>query len=69
MLWLAVVLTALPLEVFAPRAAAFAVVWDKTLVDCNAQAQGYGLAAGLSVVQACALCPSLSLGIRDRAAE
>jgi len=64
MLWLAVVLTALPLEVFAARPAPFAVVEDKVLVDCDAQARTQGLTPGLSVVQACALCPSLSLGAR-----
>ena len=69
MLWLAVVLTALPLEVFAARPAPFAVAEDKVLVDCDAQARAQGLAPGLSVAQACALCPSLSLGARDRAAE
>ncbi len=69
MLWLAVVLTALPLEVFAARPAPFAVVEGKVLIDCDAQARAQGLTPGLSVVQACALCPSLSLGARDRAAE
>ncbi|WP_297395981.1 DNA polymerase Y family protein [Acidiferrobacter sp.] len=69
MLWLAVVLTALPLEAFAARPAPFAVVEDKVLVACDARAQAQGLVPGLSVVRAHALCPSLSLGVRDRLAE
>ncbi len=69
MLWLAVVLTALPLEVFASRETPFAVVEDKTLIGCNARARDRGLAPGLSVARAAASCPSLSLAPRDRAAE
>ncbi|WP_298135697.1 DNA polymerase Y family protein [Acidiferrobacter sp.] len=69
MLWLAVALTALPLEVFAARPAPFAVTEDTVLVGCDAQARAAGLAPGLSVARACALCPSLSLRARDRIAE
>ncbi len=69
MLWLAVVLTALPLEVFASRKTPFAVVEDKTLVGCNARARDHGLTPGLSVARASASCPSLSLAPRDRAGE
>jgi len=69
MLWLAVVLPALPLEVFASRPAPFGVVEERVLVACDAKAKSYGLSPGLSVTQACAVCPSLSLQVRDRLAE
>lgn len=69
MLWQAVVLTALPLEVFASHETPFAVVEGKTLVACNACARERGLTPGLSVVRAAASCPSLVFAPRDRAAE
>lgn len=69
MLWLAVVLPALPLEVFSVCSTPLAVVEHRTLVACNDCAQSYGLVPGCSVVQAYAVCPSLSLKPRDRLAE
>ena len=69
MLWLAVVLPTLSLEVFASRPAPFAVIEDAVVVACDDQARARGVTSGLSVGQACALCPSLSWRGRDRQAE
>ena len=69
MLWLAVVLPELPLEVFVSRPAPFGVTEERTLVACDAKAKSEGLSPGLSVAQACAICPFVSLQARDRVAE
>lgn len=69
MLWLAVMLPALPLAVFPACSIPFGVVEDRALLACDDKAKGYGLSPGMPVAQACALCPPLALQTRDRAAE
>ncbi len=69
MLWLSVMFPALPLEVFPACSTPFGVVEERSLLACNDEAKAYGLFPGMSTVQACALCPSLVLRTRDKAAE
>ncbi len=69
MLWLAVMFPALPLEVFPACQTPFGVVEERSLLACDDKAKTYGLLPGMSVAQACALCPPLVLRTRDRVAE
>ncbi|MHB1566284.1 MAG: Y-family DNA polymerase [Acidiferrobacter sp.] len=69
MLWLAVVLPALPLAAFAAPPSPFAVADGRVLVACDAAARRQGLTPGLPVVQAHILCPALCVRPRDLPAE
>jgi len=69
MLWLAVVLPDLPLDVFLQRPTPFGVIENHVLVACDEQARTYGLLPGLTMAQAYSLCPALIVKERDRSAE
>lgn len=69
MLWLAVMFPALSLEVYPACQTPFGVVEERSLLACDDKAKAYGVLPGMSAAQACALCPSLVLRPRDRAAE
>lgn len=69
MLWLAVLFPALPLEVFPACSTPFGVAEERSLLVCDDKAKAYGLAPGMSIAEAYALCPSLLLRTRDRVAE
>lgn len=69
MLWLALHLPRLPLEVFATRRAGSVVVAQDRVVVADDAAERAGIAAGMRLSSAWGLMPELSVHARDLAAE
>jgi len=72
MLWIAISLPQLPLEIFgagAPTPEPCAIAQDGRILVCDARAAARGVAPGLALTAACALVPNLAVRPRDPAGE
>jgi protein ImuB len=70
MLWIAISLPQLPLEIFgAPTPEPCAIAQDGRILACDARAAARGVAPGLAFAAACALVPKLTVRARDPAGE
>src|SRR5579863_3372021 len=69
MLWLGLHFPLLPLEIFAPTTAPFAVSMQHCVYACNAAARAVGIAPGMRIAAAQAEVPALDVRARDEAAE